>query len=166
MNILLPGDYLGFHVHKADGSVYRKWRARIQYMDESTLVTIAPLGDPVEDSKKGLWYINFSLRSYYWFDKPYNLLEVFAPDGSLAEIYLNVASKPEIMDGILHFSDFELDVSRRPPNKSKIIDQDEFAEAIRKFGYSAEFQQQAWQIAYECQVIADEWNASPAPVFD
>jgi protein associated with RNAse G/E len=157
------GEKIPVKAFKADGTCYRSWSATIDEIGPDYLITLAPVGDPVTDLARGIWNIHFALRSYYWFDKPYNLLEVFSPDGELAEIYINVASKPEIKEGILCFTDHELDVSRKPPLDAIIIDEDEFAEAIQKYNYSLDFQNEAYRIARECVEIANHWQARSFP---
>lgn len=49
----------------------------------------------------------------------------------------------------LRFTDYELDVSRRPPHGACIVDEDEFQEAVSKYGYSEEFQRTCYCIARE-----------------
>ena len=105
------------------------------------------------------------LRSFYWFDKCYNLIEVFDTDGVLIEIYINVASPPEFEDGIMSFKDHELDVTRHPPEPAELIDEDEFAEAVITYQYSREFQAKMYAAANEALELADHWKAGPAPDF-
>lgn len=150
---------------KADGYVYRKWTATVESIEPNLIVTVAPAGSLIWTKGKTR-PLPHHLRSYYWLDKFYNLLEVFAPDGALVEIYLNVASPPEVRDRLIAFKDHELDVSKVLPAEARIVDEDEFAEAIDVYHYSQEFQAQMYAVAHEALEIAERWVAKPAPKFE
>jgi len=160
-----PGDKIRAEAYKADGSCYRWWETTIETISPALIVTISPAGQPTIDLKRGNWIGKHLLRAYYWFDQPYNLIEVFEPDGRLLEIYINIASRPWLKDGRLGFTDYELDVSAYPPAPALIADEDEFAEAALKYGYSSDFQREMRQVAQDCLEIANNWQAKPAPVF-
>lgn len=104
-------------------------------------------------------------RAYYWFDKFYNLLEVFETDGRLFHIYINIASPPEFKNGVMSFKDHELDISKVLPNPAHLVDEDEFAEAIVKYNYSKEFQDKMYATAREALNLAENWQARPCPTF-
>jgi len=157
------GDTIHVCACKADGSIYRSWHTTIESVDTDSIVTISPAGGTMEDVKRGIVRMEHILRSYYWFDKFYNLIEVFDRQGKLIEIYINIASLPEFTDGVLSFKDHELDVSKYPPKEAKLIDKDEFAEAAVKYQYSKEFQEKMYSTANEALDLANTWNARPIP---
>ena len=133
------GDQIQVSACKTDGTVYRSWYAIIESLDDNSIITIAPAGSTVEHkSINGKGTIEHHLRAYYWFDKFYNLIEVFDVSGKLVEIYINVASPPEFEHGGMSFKDHELDVSRYPPRDAELIDEDEFAEAVSTYQYTKE----------------------------
>jgi uncharacterized protein len=159
------GDRIQVCACKADGSVYRSWHTTIETMDVDSIVTISPLGSEMYDRKRGNIHIEHTLRSYYWFDKFYNLIEVFDGQGSLLQVYINVASPPYLEDGSLCFKDYELDVFRYPSSTATLLDEDEFAEAVITYQYTKEFQEQMYSVANEALELANSWNAKPAPDF-
>jgi protein associated with RNAse G/E len=159
------GDKIRVEAYKANGVCYRSWETIVEELDHEQLVTVSPAGSTVEDIKKGRWRTEHSLRAYYWFDKPYNLIEAFEPDGRLMEIYVNISSTPALREGAVTFIDHELDVSRFPPEPAKVHDEDEFAEAVIAFGYSEEFQCQAYTAVNQAVELANKWQARPAPEF-
>jgi protein associated with RNAse G/E len=163
--MIRAGAEIRVEVYKADGSWYRRWHATIESVDPDSIITVSPPGGLVEDKHRGNWNTKNILRAYYWFDKPYNLVEVFKPDGRLEELYVNVASPAEIKDGILRFTDYELDVARILPSVAKILDREEFDEAAQKYGYSEDFQRQAYQTAELVVQLVDHWPAKSAPKF-
>jgi protein associated with RNAse G/E len=109
--------------------------------------------------------IRHHYRSYYWFDKFYNLLEIFELSGELFHIYINVASPPEFENGIMSFKDHELDVSRYVPKPAELVDEDEFTEAAVKYQYSQEFQDKMYLAAKEALELANHWEARLVPIF-
>ena len=88
---------------------------------------------------------------------------MYAANGRLAEIYVNISSPVEIGDSQLRFTDYELDVSREPPQEARIVDEDEFLEGVTKYGYSEEFQQACYQAAREAIGVANSWAAKGMP---
>jgi len=159
------GDTIQVSACKTDGTVYRSWQTTIESVDADSIVTISPADQPVFDHVKKQYFTKHILRSYYWHKKNYNLIEVFEPTGELLEIYINVASPPEIGDNEMSFKDHELDVSKYPPNPAEIIDEDEFTEAVVKYHYSGEFQEKMYAAAREALALAENWKAKPCPVF-
>ena len=119
----------------------------------------------VEDRSRKSYTIEYILRSYYWFDKFYNLIEVFDTQGNFVEIYINIASPPEFENGGMSFKDHELDVSRFPPKAAQLVDEDEFAEAAVKYQYTQKFQDRMYSAAQEAIELANHWQARPVPNF-
>ncbi|HRJ54873.1 MAG TPA: DUF402 domain-containing protein [Anaerolineales bacterium] len=159
------GDMIHVHACKADGTTYRSWQAVIESMTADRLVTIAPAGSAVVNRDGRVYHIEYHLRAYYWFGKFHNLIEVFEPGGNLLEIYINVASPPEWVDGVLKFKDHELDISKYPPKPAELVDEDEFAEAVLTYQYSPEFQEKLYAVARESLELAENWQAKPCPTF-
>jgi len=160
------GEKIHVQACKTDGTVYRSWHTLIESVDADSIITISPAGSMVIDTTKlGDHPIAHHLRSYYWFKKYYNLIEVFDTSGLLVEIYINIAAPPEFENRIMSFKDHELDVSRYPPKAAKLIDEDEFAEAAVKYQYSKEFQAKMYAAANEALELANHWQAKSVPYF-
>ncbi|MDP1779998.1 MAG: DUF402 domain-containing protein [Anaerolineales bacterium] len=160
-----PGDKIHVRACKADGTVYRSWHTMIESVDADSIVTISPAGGMVEDRVRVNYQTEYILRSYYWFDKFYNLIEVFDTQGNLIEIYINIAAPPKFENDGMSFKDHELDVSKVFPSKAQIVDEDEFAEAAIKYQYSKEFQEKMYSAANDALELANHWQARPAPHF-
>lgn len=157
------GEIIQVHACKTDGTTYRNWTAYVESFSVGLIVTVGRAGSPVFNSDGRIYHIEHHLRAYYWFDKFHNLIEVFEKNGNLLEIYINIASPPEWVDGILKFKDHELDISKYPPNPAEIVDEDEFAEAALTYNYSTEFQEKMYAAAKEALKIAEIWQAKPCP---
>jgi pyrroline-5-carboxylate reductase len=161
--MMKAGDRIPTRACKTDGTVYRSWTTTIESVTADSIVTISHAGESVFNIKGEDYPLVHHYRAYYWFDKFYNLLEVFHTDGSLYHIYLNIASPPTFENGIMSFKDHELDVSKIPPGPAHLVDEDEFAEAVLKYNYSQEFQEKMYAAAREALELAEHWKAKPCP---
>lgn len=156
------GDRVQVRAYKSDGTCYRWWYACVEAVDTHLIILVTPLGHRVEDIDGG-WTSDCAIRSYYWLDRPYSLLEVYAADGNLDEIYVNISSPVNVRDALISFTDYELDVSRRQPHRAHIADEEEFLEAASRYGYTKAFQQTCYQIAREATELANGWVARGMP---
>lgn len=153
---LQVGDLIRVRAFKTDGQWYRWWMATVEQVTPDCIITLSPPNNATH-TPTGQWHLKLAIRSYYWFDRPYNLLEVLEADDSLAEVYINIGS-PIIQKGAeLHFIDHELDVSKRRGEPARIVDVDEFAAAAIQYGYSAEFQAYCHQQAQLALELAENW---------
>lgn len=158
------GDRVQVKAYKSDGTCYRWWFATVEAASTDKLVLITPYGHRVEDPHGG-WNSKYAIRAYYWPQKWYSLLEVYGASGSLEQIYANISSPIVVGEEQIRFTDYELDVSRRLPHVGRIVDEDEFLEAVSKYGYSPEFQEACYQAAREALDVANSWIPGTTPVF-
>ena len=128
-----PGDPITVVAFSMDGSRRRWWRSVIEALDDRCLRTLHPGGTTFHGPKGG-WATAHHVRTYYWFERCYNLLELYDAAGALAQIYVNIASPARIVAGDLHDTDYELDVFRRPGEAPIIDDQEEFEQAVAEGG--------------------------------
>lgn len=147
---------------KADGTIYRWWRAVVESTRRDRIVTISRPGDEVHGPGGG-WTIRHATRTYYWFSKPYNLAEVYHPNGQLKQIYIHIASPAQLVDGALVYTDHELDVVKRPGEALCVRDEDEFEVACSTYGYSPEFQCSCRDAVREALRLASGWRVSGQP---
>lgn len=151
------GDGVEVRVLRADGSLYRAWRATVEGVTPTALVVLKTLGTPVEGPGGG-WESEYAVRTCYWWERRYNLAEVYAADGRLLELYANIAGPPHLADGRLSYMDYELDVVGEPGQLPYVVDEDEFAEAVVRYGYSAELQAACWQAVEAAKQAVIAWQ--------
>ncbi len=156
------GDHVQVRAYKADGTCYRWWRATVESVEANSVVLVTPAGHRVEGVDGG-WTSQYAIRAFYWSDRPYNVLEVYAPDGRLVEIYVNISSRAVIEDSRVSFTDYELDIDRRLPGEARLEDEDEFREAASRYGYSKSFQEACYRVAREMIEVANTWVARGMP---
>ena len=156
------GDQITVRVYKADGVCYRWWQTAVSRITPNCIITVSPAGQNVYEVNR-IWQSNYILRTYYWLNKMYSLLEVYKPDGAFQEIYVNINSPTQHNSEEMWNTDFELDVIKLPGQVAKIIDEDEFAEAIIKYGYSKSFQEKCYRTAVSAVHLANTWIPKTAP---
>lgn len=148
-----PGDIIWVRLFKSDGSAYRWWQTRVESVTAECLITYTPAGNKVfhnpDHYRNPIYITKHDMRTFYWPSRRHDLLEVYSPDGSLYEYYVNITSPVEIVDDEVRFIDHELDVQMYAGQAPQILDQDEFAEAAVLYGYSDAF-------VRECYVLAEE----------
>ena len=143
---------------RADGCCFRWWETTVERADTDAVVTLSPPGSYTHDEARGSWTLQHYLRTYYWFDRFYNLIVMYRPDGTLAQIYVNIGSPPVLTDGGFDWTDHELDVSKLPGEPARLVDEDEFAEAAQRYGYTPEFQIRCYAAAHEALALAEAWR--------
>lgn len=159
---LRPGDVIETRVLKADGHLYRSWHSRIESIDERGVVACTRRGERVKGPGGG-WPSKHHWRHVYWFDRPYNLTELYEPDGRLKQVYIDIASPPALAGQTLVYTDHELDVVVRGQKAPYVVDQDEFEEAAVRYGYSERFQEACWQAVDEALKLAATWSTGGSP---
>jgi protein associated with RNAse G/E len=152
-----PGDDIRIEALRSNGSCYRWWTARVEALIPGGVVTLAQAGSTVYE-KDGPRPASRHVRSYYWFDRAHNLNEFFAPDGRFEMLYAHIASVPVADGGFLAYVDHELDIVRRPGQDPRLVDEAEFSEAVRIYGYSPEFEQRCRAEAARALELVRDWK--------
>jgi protein associated with RNAse G/E len=156
------GEIIYIRALKSDGSCYRHWRARVESISDEGIVTLNRPGDEVGGPAGG-WEMKHTTRNFYWFAKPYNLAEVYHTDGRLKQIYIHIASPVRACDRDLIYTDYELDVVKKPGEGLLVRDEDEFAHACAAYGYSHEFQCSCRDAVNEAIEVASCWRVAGPP---
>ena len=160
--MIRSGDVITVRALKADGHTYRWWSARVESIDAEKIVTVSPAGHYV-DGPKGGWVSSFDIRTVYWFDRPYNLVEVYMPDGRLKQVYVHIASPAHIQHRELCYTDHELDVVWRPGHRPRVVDEQEFCAAASEYGYSPEFQKVCRRAVGQALKLVRGWTVLGTP---
>ena len=156
------GAQMQVRAYKSDGTCYRWWYATVESVEKDEFVLVTPTGHWIDGIDGGMTSEN-ALRVHYWADRWYCLLEAYTPEGELAEIYVNINSPIEIEDLQVCFTDYELDVIRRPPGEARLEDEDEFQEAAAEYGYSEAFQRACYLVAAVAMDLANGWVGRGLP---
>lgn len=154
------GDVVICRAFHADGACYRWWHSTVEAIHADRIVVWLPKGGTIYEPD-GNRSIEWDSRWHVLLEKWYSVEELLTPDGEVFELYLNI-NAPVVIDGNeITYIDYELDVSKVLGQPAVIIDQDEFAEAIVRYNYSAEHQAACWAAAHEAVVLAESWTPQP-----
>lgn len=151
------GHTLTIQAQRASGEPYRWWQGQVAQVTPDWVVVHQPIGTVVHSATGG-WQNLYAIWNIFWFDHPYNLLEVYTPDGELLELYIHIASPPRLSDGQLVYVDYELDVVRAPGDEPRVVDVDEFEAAALRYEYRAELKAACWAAVDEALDLARRWK--------
>lgn len=140
-----------------DGTPYRWWEARVERVTSTCVVAYAPAGSVVHHPGGADWHSPGAVRSFYWTDRPYNLNEIYQRDRETSGLYVHIASPPQYVAGGIRYHDYELDVNQYVGQAAEVLDEDEFVEAARHYGYSPEFQADCRTAVEEALRLVDTW---------
>lgn len=147
---------------KADGHAYRWWEETVELVDQEKLMTIAGPGKEVRGPSGG-WTTKYVSRTYYWFDRPYVLAEIYYPSGELLEVYVHISSPSRLDRGVLTYTDHELDVVLKPGRAPEVVDEDEFAAATLAYGYTPELQATCRAAVADVLKLIVDWEPAGLP---
>ncbi len=145
---------------KHDGFCYRHHPTQLVAQLPAGFVLLSPRATPIWDYRK-TWRAENDVYHYCWFGRWFNLLEVVDPSGNLLELYAHIASPISLADGEVSYIDYELDVTSI--HGPRLVDEDEFAEAVETYGYSAELQAQCYAAAADALALVKRWQAGLPP---
>jgi protein associated with RNAse G/E len=145
---------------KHDGVCYRHHLTQLVAQLPAGLVLLSPRKTEIWDSRRS-WQAENDVYHYGWYDRWYNLLEVVDPDDKLLEVYVHIASPIALADGVVSYIDYELDVTSL--DGPRLVDEDEFAEAVEKYGYSTELQERCYTAAAEALAFVGRWQVGLPP---
>lgn len=159
------GDEVTFRAYKSDGVCYRWHIAHVESIQENCVVIVGGPGRRIHQPDGG-FVAQHTMRSYLWLDRPISLLELFDEEGELIELYANINSPAVVAEEEISYTDYELDVVLKPGQAATVVDEDEFEEAIVKYGYSETFQQQCYQVALDAVDLVEDWSPGTMPDLD
>ncbi|MDE0222376.1 MAG: NUDIX domain-containing protein [Spirochaetaceae bacterium] len=151
------GDRIRVVVSNIDGTPRRSWTAEIEAVDDEGVRTLSRTGNPVAGPKGG-WAHRSNTRAFYWFSRPYNLLELYDDAGALTELYVHVASPARLLGGELHYTDHELDVVRQWGTAPFTTDADELEQALIGHDSADELRAACHRAAAEVTALLGAWN--------
>lgn len=158
------GDKIVLRAYKSDGHCYRWHEVIVENIEENCVTVIGWPGRRIHQPDGG-FVTRYVSRSHLWLDRPIFILELFEEDGTLAEVYGNINSPVVVGENEVSFTDYELDVSLIPGSPIRVVDEDEFEDAVEKFGYSKEFQRQCYQAALDAVDLVAGWRVGDLPDF-
>lgn len=140
-----PGDAVTVRAYKYDEVPYRRWAGRLRERTADRLVLDATFGPEVEG--RSPFFAGDRALEFFYFDRGYNVIAGYAPDGALRACYCNIcrpATLAVTADGPeVRFVDLDIDVLVQPDGACVVTDEDEFARHAARYGYPPEVQEAA-----------------------
>lgn len=152
-----PGEDVWVRVFKADSTPYRWWRPVVESIADDGLVVYS-YADSTLFTPTRTFNLQRHFRSYLWHGRRHTLLEIYEPDGRLHELYADIISPIQVINGEIHLIDHELDVSMMAGEEPRIIDQDEFSDAAERYGYTPEFVNESYALAEQLLEVLANWS--------
>lgn len=113
-----------------DGSKSYRWIGQQLHRDDDHLFFTAVFDRDGRD----LGYVRFEqgdiFYEWYYFDRWYNVFQVYSKDGALKGWYCNVTKPAEVHDGELTFVDLALDLWVWPDLRYLVLDEDELDDLV------------------------------------
>lgn len=141
-----------------EGRLAREWDATVELVENGLVRVFVPKGTPCRGPKGG-WDSQVDFRAYYWTGRGYNLLELFGESGHLDNIYVHIASEPRFEHGIISYTDYELDIVRRPGDPPRLVDLDEFQDAVERLELPTSFQAKCYRWVADALEVVDSWRS-------
>ena len=111
-----------------DGSPSYRWEGELVERHPDWLLFLAEF----KLDHRDLGYVVFErgdvFYEYYYFDRWYNVFQIYSARGELKGWYCNVTAPPVVDNGVLTFVDLALDLFVYPDRRFLVLDQDEFDE--------------------------------------
>lgn len=142
--------------HALDGTLTREWPATVEACEGEMVRVFSPKGTRCAGPDGG-WDFQVDVRAYYWSNRAFNLLEILGERGDVNEIYIHIASKPEMSAGVISYTDYELDIVQKAGGVARLIDVDEFYSQVEGLSLSAEFQALCYRAVADALTVLASW---------
>ncbi|HLI27461.1 MAG TPA: DUF402 domain-containing protein [Chloroflexota bacterium] len=127
MSNTLVGRTLYVHKLRYDRSPVFRWQARVLEQTPEHLLLAGRFGAPRRDLGYVVLERGDLFLEWYYFDRWYNIFQVYSAQGAPKGWYCNIGLPPEQADGDLYYVDLALDVFVHPNGRYLVLDEDEFA---------------------------------------
>ncbi len=120
-----------------DRSIRKTWTCELIEQRGTLLLFRGVFDREVHHPDLGHIEIGTVSYEYYWLDRWYNVFRFHRPNGRFRNFYCNINMPPELGDGFLDYVDLDLDLLSDTDGNFRILDEDEYLENSKAFGYSA-----------------------------
>jgi protein associated with RNAse G/E len=137
------GDAIVVSVLKYDGREHRRWPASIAETVGPLIILDAVFDEEIEHDLLGKVLSGTISTEYYWLDRWYNVFRFSSSDQVLQKFYCNINAPPQFDGRVLSYVDLDIDVLVEPDLTYRILDEDDFEENARRYGYPEEIRANA-----------------------
>ncbi|MGE3075644.1 MAG: DUF402 domain-containing protein [Dehalococcoidia bacterium] len=148
-----PGSRALLRATKYDGTAHWIQPFQVVSDDGNLLITSYKARTPIYTSR-GEFRSPYDSLVYFWRDRWFNVFRLSRPGCQLALWYCNVTTPPSYDGQQIGYIDLDLDVTVRPNGCIELLDQDEFEEHQKLYGYPESVIEQAELAAQEVANLA------------
>lgn len=140
---------------KYDGTAHWIQPFQVVSDDGNLLVASYRARTPIYTSR-GEFRSPYDSLVYFWRDRWYNVFRLSRPGCELALWYCNVTTPPKFDGCQIGYVDLDLDVKVTPDGDVHLLDEDEFEEHQKQYGYPRNVIEHAGDAAEELMTMARE----------
>jgi protein associated with RNAse G/E len=122
------------HVRKLrpDGTLDYAWDGVVLSCDTSSIVLRAEFNVDLVEREFATFRRGDVFHEFYYFDRPYNVFQISAPDGTLKGWYANLGlpARLDVDANDLSYVDLALDVWANPDGTFVVLDEDELEDIL------------------------------------
>ncbi len=156
-----PGPLWRVDASKFNGQAHYTLPAAFVADDGTRLWLRTPVGAEMRHFTRGAsWTLRRPSDLIFWRDRWYNVYVNYDEAWRIDHFYCNVGLPPQIEDGRVAFVDLDLDVQIWPDGRYAVLDEDEYIEHARLFGYPADVQAAARRAVEDVLAL---WRGRAAP---
>ena len=126
---------------KYDGTEHRRWTAQVTSFVGTMLQLTGAFDSDINHTLLGRIAKGTISVEHFWLDRWYSVFRFSEPTGELRNYYCNINVPPNFNGGVLTFVDLDIDILVAPDFTYSILDEDEFAENVVRYGYPIDIQQ-------------------------
>lgn len=121
---------------KFDKKIHKRWNADLIKKKDSLLILMGVFEFEIKHNFLGVIKPGTISYEFYWLDRWFNVFRFHEPDGAFRNFYCNINTPPTFENGILDYTDLDIDVIVWKDFSPIILDQDEFTENSLAYNYS------------------------------
>jgi uncharacterized protein len=136
---LLPGRRVRVVSKKYDGSLRDEYETQVIEASDETITCFSAPGTPYLDHRVGAWQTApDGLLELYFPHRWYNVWHICEQMSGLNLMYVNLSTPAVLQDEWLEWVDLDLDYRVHLDGSVERLDEEEFQDNARRFGYPAE----------------------------
>lgn len=149
-----PGSRALLRAIKYDGTAHWIQPFQVVSDDGNLLITSYRARTPIYTSR-GEFRSPYDSLVYFWRDRWFNVFRLSRPGCGLALWYCNITTPPTYDGQQIGYVDLDLDVTVRSNGQIELLDEDEFEEHQRRYGYPQDVIARAEAAAQEVISMAE-----------
>lgn len=146
---MLPKPNIIINSRKFDNTIHRSWECSLIEETPDYWLFLGKFKNEIQHSELGIIRRGTVSYEYYQKEKWFNIFRFHEPEGELKFYYCNINMPPSFKKNVLDYIDLDIDILVQKDFSFRILDQDEFQQNAKTFGYSDEIKSKIQQTIHE-----------------